>query len=210
MSEQHSESDERTVRRFEAFSDIVIGFSLAQLGFSLALPARSGELFSNPAWLISFFYSFALICSMWWFHHRIFASVFLPRTLPILLNFFWLAIVVLCVFATQIMMRLPNDPEGWRFSFILFTLAYGVLALQYRLALVAPDASFSPETRAVAKRQSSFMILWTAAFAVAALMLIVVPWGQSAILAVWVPVIIAIAVNVALDRHYRRTLDAHP
>ena len=35
------EPEKEVVHRLEAFSDIVIGFSLAQLGLSLTLPARA-------------------------------------------------------------------------------------------------------------------------------------------------------------------------
>ncbi|HZT11708.1 MAG TPA: TMEM175 family protein, partial [Candidatus Baltobacteraceae bacterium] len=74
------ESEERSIHRFEAFSDIVIGFSLAQLGASLALPSRPIELFTNLIWLVAFLWAFAMVCSMWWFHHRFFTQLFVPRT----------------------------------------------------------------------------------------------------------------------------------
>src|ERR1700674_3560753 len=125
------ESDERTVRRFEAFSDIVIGFSLAQLGANLVVPGRGADLYSNPGWLVGFVWAFAMICAMWWFHHRIFASIFVPRTIPTLLNFVWLAVVVLCVYFTEVTVHLADDPVTWRTYFGLFALAYGLLAAQY-------------------------------------------------------------------------------
>jgi hypothetical protein len=39
------ESEKEVIHRLEAFSDIVIGFSLAQLGLSLTIPAHARDLF---------------------------------------------------------------------------------------------------------------------------------------------------------------------
>jgi hypothetical protein len=41
------ESEKEVVHRLEAFSDIVIGFSLAQLGLTLIIPRHAIDLFSN-------------------------------------------------------------------------------------------------------------------------------------------------------------------
>ncbi len=198
------ETFERGVRRFEAFSDIVIGFSLAQLGLSLGIPARGADLFDNPAWLISFLWSFALICALWWFHHRVFAIVFAPRTLPVLVNFLWLAVVVLCVYATQVTSRLPLDPVGWRMYFTLFTLAYGLLALQYQIGIPLRSADLSAHTLWTARKQRAFMLLWTAAFALSSVGLYALPWGAPASIAVWSVMAVVSVASTLLGRHFRR------
>jgi hypothetical protein len=54
--------DERTVRRLEAFSDTVIGFSLAQLGASLAF---TNAMTLGAGGIASLIFSFAIICSLW-------------------------------------------------------------------------------------------------------------------------------------------------
>jgi uncharacterized membrane protein len=209
MSEFRKESDERTVRRFEAFSDIVIGFSLAQLGVSLVIPTRVIDLFLNPVWLFSFFWTFSVICALWWFHHRIFASIFMPRTLPVLLNFLWLAVLVLCVFAMQISIRLAYDPASWRFSFFLFACAYGLLAAQYHVGLRELAARLTQEARTALRRQASIMTVWTAAFAVATACVTFIPWGQATGYAIWATMFAAIVGTVLLGRRHRALMPEH-
>lgn len=204
MIGQRDESEERTVRRIEAFSDIVIGFSLAQLGVSLTIPARGTDLFSNPAWLVSFLWAFALICALWWFHHRIFASIFVPRTIPVLLNFVWLAVVVLCVYATQITVHLPFDPVSWRMYFVLFALAYGLLAVQYYVGVRVRGAVLAAHVRLAAQRQATFMSLWAVAFAISSLAMFMLPWGAPVGLSIWATMITASIVSGFLGRHYRK------
>ena len=129
------ESEERSVHRYEAFSDIVIGFSLAQLGASLVVPRQTIDLVHNPIWLLGFTWAFAMVCALWWFHHRFFASLFVPRPGPVLLNFLWLGVVILCVYSSQVWIHFPADLIALRIYFISFALAYGVLALQYRICM---------------------------------------------------------------------------
>jgi hypothetical protein len=63
-------ADERTIHRYEAFSDIVIGFSLAELGSILVLPKSGESLFADPTWLVAFLLAFAVICALWFFSGR--------------------------------------------------------------------------------------------------------------------------------------------
>ncbi len=147
------ESTKHFVHRLEAFSDIVIGFSLAQLGASLVVPERAMELIEHPGWLFGFVFAFAIVCSMWFFHHRLFSLFFVPKPWPVILNFVWLAVVVLLVYATQLYVRSFGDLIAARMYFAAYTLAYGILGLQYFIA--ASTAS---------RRASIFMFLWTAPF----------------------------------------------
>ena len=204
MSIYRQESDERTVRRFEAFSDIVIGFSLAQLGVSLTIPAHGIDLYLNPEWLISFVWAFANICAMWWFHHRIFASIFVPRTIPTLLNFVWLAVVVLCVYFTEVTVHLADDPVTWRTYFALFALAYGLLAAQYYVGVRLGGTSLPPEMLLTARRQRSFMTLWTGAFTVCTLFVLLLPWGPGIGPSLSITFTLATIASALMARYYRK------
>jgi uncharacterized membrane protein len=92
-----------TVRRLETFSDIVIAFTLSGLAFTLRLPARSQDLLAHPLHFIAFLASFTFVCALWWLHHRVFARLFYPNTLNVLLNFAFLASTVYIVFSLQLL-----------------------------------------------------------------------------------------------------------
>ncbi|HTX03770.1 MAG TPA: TMEM175 family protein [Candidatus Acidoferrales bacterium] len=147
------ESAKHFVHRLEGFSDIVIGFSLAQLGASLVIPARTMDLVEHPGWLVGFLFAFAVVCSMWFFHHRRFSRFFVPKTLPIILNFIWLAVVVLLVYTTELYVRTFHDIVATRMYFCAYTFAYGILGVQYLIANTKESL-----------RASIFMFLWTAPF----------------------------------------------
>jgi len=148
-----SESAKHFIHRLEAFSDIVIGFSLAQLGAALIIPEHPITLVENPSWLFGFLFAFAVVCSMWFFHHRLFSEFFVPKAWPVILNFIWLAIVVLLVYSTQLYVRSFGDLTAARMYFAAYMLAYGVLGVQYFIA--GSNAS---------RRASMYMFLWTAPF----------------------------------------------
>ncbi|MDQ6826482.1 MAG: TMEM175 family protein [Candidatus Eremiobacteraeota bacterium] len=104
----HVESDEHFVRRLEGFSDVVIGFSLAQLALSLNIPSQFSALLGNPTWFFAYLWTFSLVCYLWFEHHRMFARIFIPRTVPILLNFGWLATIGLMVYLVQVFIHFQD------------------------------------------------------------------------------------------------------
>ena len=154
--------DERTVHRLEAFSDIVIGFSLAQLGVSLARVTRHGTAIDVPG-ILSFLFAFAIICSLWFFHHRLFAALFKPKTLPMLLNFIWLAVVVMLVVVAQKIAENWADARIDEMYFGLYALAYAILGAQAGIGL--RGGSLTAQQRLGGTRQLTFMSFWTALFA---------------------------------------------
>lgn len=94
-----SEHERHTRGRLESFSDIVFGFSLAQLALTLPPPLH----FTSVRWLdmLVFAFTFAFISFIWWRHHVIFRDYFVPDTLSIILNFVLLAAVALMAYALQ-------------------------------------------------------------------------------------------------------------
>ncbi len=98
-------NEEFFVRRLETFGDIVIGFSLAQLGFSLVVPGHAAALVDHFSWLIAFSWTFAVVCMMWAQHTWTFRYLFVPTSASLLLNYMKLALIVLLVFAIQVLLR---------------------------------------------------------------------------------------------------------
>jgi uncharacterized membrane protein len=95
---KHADPD-HTVRRLEAFSDIVIAFTLSQLAFTLQIPHSTRDLFAHPVHVFVFLASFVFVCSFWWLHHQVFVRYFYPDTPGILLNFAFLAAVVFVAYS---------------------------------------------------------------------------------------------------------------
>ncbi len=156
-------TDDRTLHRLEAFSDIVIGFSLAQLGASLTL---TKAMTFDALGVVDFLGAFAIICSLWYFHHVLFKLFFVPKALPVVLNFVWLAVVVLLVFVARNLPRSGFAVQGLDLMYFgLYALAYGILAVQTLMA-VREHAGADAEFRLKGLRVISFMSFWTAVFVV--------------------------------------------
>ncbi len=103
MTAFREESEEHVVHRLEAFSDIVIGFSLAQMTLNLVLPADVLDLFTkHVSSLLAFGLTFAIVSGMWWSHHRLFTHYFVPTTPNIVLNFLSLGGVMFLVYTLQV------------------------------------------------------------------------------------------------------------
>ena len=172
------ESEQHFTRRLEAFSDIVIGFSLAQLGVSLTISNQGLHDFLTPLGVLSFLFPFAIVCSAWFFHHRLFSQLFIPKTWPVVVNFAWLASVVLVVFAAEAYTKLQTD-VSMRFYFACYALVYALLTLQYVIALQYASARQNPAARIRAVRGVAFMGLWTTPFLVARAIVLIFPPGPA-------------------------------
>lgn len=127
------ESEKEVIHRLEAFSDIVIGFSLAQLGLSLTIPGRVSDIFA-PAHGLStlgaFVMTFSLVCSLWWMHHRLFRHLFVPTPLNVWLNFAALGGVLFYAYVMQVLLHLSfRDP--YAISLYLGCYAYIVVLFAY-------------------------------------------------------------------------------
>jgi len=123
--------DEAFVHRLEAFSDIVIGFTVAQIGATLVIPNHAASLF-NPLWLLSFLWTFGLICLMWLLHNRLFRTVFAPTPLAIVLNFTLLAGIVLMVYFAEVMIHgttLEDTMIYSRFYYLALASVFALIAL---------------------------------------------------------------------------------
>ncbi|MGA8574250.1 MAG: TMEM175 family protein [Candidatus Cybelea sp.] len=122
---------QHTVRRLEAFSDIVMGFCLAQLGLNLVLPqsyADAASVWPNVGLFIA---SFALISLLWWLHHRTFSTYFVLNTPTILMNFAMLCALVLTLYFFESVVHVSatgrNAAVYFNFFVFAFAAVYGLL-----------------------------------------------------------------------------------
>jgi urea transporter len=76
---ERNESEQHFTRRLEAFSDVVIGFSLAQLGAALVVSQQGLHSFLTPLGLVNFLFPFAIVCSAWFFTTGCFRSSLFPK-----------------------------------------------------------------------------------------------------------------------------------
>lgn len=205
---RRDESEERFTRRLEAFSDIVIGFSLAQLGASLTLNGGR-DFFSNPGAVFGFLFPFAIICSLWFFHHRLFAYVFIPKTLPVILNFVWLAAVVLLVFAAETYMSNNFSGHTVYAYFGCYALVYALLAVQNILGMRYAKGRQDWAARVRGLRGALFMGVWTFPFLWSLAVVMSLRPGQSYGLLISIGFILAGAANPLMASYVRKIEAAH-
>lgn len=195
-------SEERTIQRLEAFSDIVIGFSLAQLGASSVL---NKAMSLDATGLLTFSASFAIVCSLWYFHHRLFQNFFVPKGLPIVLNFAWLAIVVLLVFVSVHSSENGFDNRNLTLLYFeLYAIAYGILVAQTLLGILERTGA-PPELRQKAKGNVLHMSYWTLVFVACVLEIRLMPWSGAVGAAIGQTFMVAMIGSVLLSVYLRRT-----
>ena len=137
---------ERTLHRLEAFSDIVIAFSLSQLAFTLQIPHSGAEL--RAIQVVTFAASFALVCVFWWLHHQLFLRYFVPDIPSVVLNFAFLACTVLVVYSQQLMVRFDYGDVRAAVAYGLsFGCAYGLLAILFVKGLRDPRLTLDQDAR---------------------------------------------------------------
>lgn len=110
-----------TRARLEAFSDIVFGFSLAQLALTLPPPAHLALI--RPIILVSFILTFAFLSFIWWRHHLIFRDYFVAEGASIVLNFVMLAAVALTSYALEAQMNGNLEMP----AFVLYACVLGTM-----------------------------------------------------------------------------------
>ena len=145
------EHGERTVARLEAFSDIVIGFALAQTTLVLVLPPHAIDILRDPVTIFGFVITYFFIASFWWNHHRVFTTYFVPERLPIALNFAALAAQSFSIFALQMWLHFAKQQtEAYtaaRIYFASVSIAFALLSLMQGYGIVRLGAKLEPAAR---------------------------------------------------------------
>jgi uncharacterized membrane protein len=134
-SRQIDARDERLTHRLEAFSDIVIGFSLAEMSVNLAVPKHAGDIYTHTLALVAFAWTFFVIAAFWWSHHRLFDGYFVPTRATVTLNFVALAVLVWLVYELQVFVHFADTPEQASAA-VPYVLTYSVMYLLLGLLFV--------------------------------------------------------------------------
>ena len=128
-----TENDRAITRRLESFSDIIIGFCLAQMAINVVIPAHAVEFITHPVAIGAFLLTFGVVARFWWIHAEIMRNYFVPTPPMVLINFAALAAVVLQIFALQLFVHFyASDVDGVN----AVRIYIGVFAITY-LALTA-------------------------------------------------------------------------
>lgn len=162
------ESEKEVIHRLEAFSDIVIGFSLAQLGLTLVIPPHGArDLFvhvKGATELGGFVVTFTLICAIWWTHHRLFRHLFVPTPANIIANFAALGGVIFLAYSLQVLVHFgPRDATAYAMytgSYAWITLLFSAIAWN---GLRVRGSKLPPEVRALNVKftvRTSIVAIW--------------------------------------------------
>jgi uncharacterized membrane protein len=166
------ESDERMLHRLEAFSDVVLGFSLALLGLNLVIPRHATDVYRDPIGLMAFFFTFGMVAAVWYSHHRLFSKFFVPNRAMILLNFAMLAFTVLLVYMLEVFMHFSDGGSVPDYAVAgasycgAFAIVYALLAVLFVLGVRTLWDALSPADRIVGI-QSAVRVATVAVSAVA-------------------------------------------
>ncbi|MBV9104147.1 MAG: DUF1211 domain-containing protein [Candidatus Eremiobacteraeota bacterium] len=133
---RHPDKAEHTIHRLEAFSDIVIGFCLAQLGLGLVLPKNSTDTFSVWASTTLFITAFIFIAVLWWLHHRTFSSFFVLNTPMIVINFGILCGLILTLYFANSVVRIFALGQNSAVFFALFLFSFALVYVLVGLMLL--------------------------------------------------------------------------
>ncbi|MBV8727748.1 MAG: DUF1211 domain-containing protein [Candidatus Eremiobacteraeota bacterium] len=192
---------QRFTHRLEAFSDIVIGFSLAQLSLSLAIPHRVTDLLQRPGGFFAFAITFVIICMMWLRHHKWFEHYFVPTAPTVILNFAILGAIVLLVYALQVFLHFISRGEDFWSAFSLYLGALALVtflfAVAYGIGVTRPRASMTDDIR-VAGYVQTFRLFGATAGTLAGLLITLLLAASSTLM---FAVIACIAVGAALGRY---------
>ena len=170
------ESEKEVIHRLEAFSDIVIGFSLAQLSLTLIIPLHGArDLFvhvKSASELIGFVITFTLVCAIWWSHHRLFRHLFVPVAANIIANFAALGGVIFLTYSVQVLMHFGlRDTTAYAMytgSYAWITLLFSGIAWN---GLRLRGDKMPPEVRATGIKfavRTSLIAAWLIAITAAA------------------------------------------
>lgn len=146
----HEERSQRLVRRIEAFSDLVMGFSVGLLGLTLVIPPHAIVLVLHPLWIVAYFVTFGLIAFLWMRHQRLFSMYFIATPFCIGLNFVFLSMLGLIVYFVQVFAHVRGERDqviavlGYSSA---FAIALVCLGLMYALGTRERWKRLLPEDR---------------------------------------------------------------
>jgi len=180
LSKDAHSDNQHLVARLEAFSDIVIGFSLAQTTINLVVTTSVEYFFAHPIGILAYLITFFFVARTWWMHSDVMRHYFEPNRLMIVMNFVALAALGLMVFSMQLWMHRSGDEAGQllavKFWFICFAMTFGVVAVMRALGVHYRWSHLSP----VQRRSAMGLSLGTILVSCAILVGIAIPSGHDA------------------------------
>lgn len=138
--------DSHITSRLQAFSDVVIGFALAQTGVNLVIPDKADAVLAHPFGLVAFLLTFMVVCLLWWGHTRILRFYFLPTPAMIFLTFAFLASILLFVYTLQISLHL-GSLASFRLYFSAQAVTFGLEAIMSGYGARLRWSELTPELR---------------------------------------------------------------
>jgi uncharacterized membrane protein len=207
------ESEKEVIHRLEAFSDIVIGFSLAQLALTLTIPQHAIDLFAHvpgARTLLGFAITFALVCAVWWSHHRLFRHAFVPTPINILANFAALGGVIFLSYSMQVFVHVSLID---RIAYAMYTGSYAWIMLLFAFmwwnGIRLRGTQFPDNARATAVRfavRTTIVGVWLVAMT--AIALVLGPQAPVNQLMVVLLVIALLTARLALRRRSRAPVNS--
>jgi uncharacterized membrane protein len=122
----------------ESFSDIVMGFSLAQMSLNFIIPEHAADVYARPIALMAFLVTFTIVAATWYSHHWLFDYLFVPTTTTIMINFATLASLVWLVYQLQVYVHfaMSRESQSAVISYLLtFAVVWLLLAALYGTCL---------------------------------------------------------------------------
>jgi uncharacterized membrane protein len=163
---------ERTLHRLEAFSDIVIGFCIAEMGINLLVPQHASDMRTIETGTIGFAVSFVLISLVWWLHQRIFRTFFVLTRFTLVLNFTLLGSLVLMVYFQQVALHfigIGGDPaNAVRLWMASYGVVYGLLGAMLWIGVRARWTTLADANLRWGVQRASVLTFGAAMFFVAA------------------------------------------
>ncbi|HZY99227.1 MAG TPA: TMEM175 family protein [Candidatus Baltobacteraceae bacterium] len=130
--------EERLTHRLEAFSDIVMGFSLAQMSLSFVMPAHPADVYTHSIAPIAFVATFLIVATTWYSHHWLFDHLFVPTASTIVVNFATLASIIWLTYQFQLYVHFAPTVDH-AFATVSYLVTFGtmwiLLALLYGISL---------------------------------------------------------------------------
>jgi len=141
-------NEERLVHRLEAFSDVVIGFVLAELAITLSVPKTMPAPADLLPSLFVFASTFALVVIVWYLHNRLFALYFVPNFVMVALNFIMLGGVIVMAYVLQVATRFSGEPGDIHLFGMwseCFAGVYFLIGVMYGIGTYLRDRALQPK-----------------------------------------------------------------
>jgi uncharacterized membrane protein len=199
-----------TVHRLEAFSDIVMGFCLAQLGVNLVMPKSGSDaagVWANVAFFVA---AFLFIALLWWMHHRTFATYFVLNLPMIVMNFAMLCGLILTLYFFESVIHVAsagNDPRIFFALFVYsFALVYALLGGMLLFGIIVRRHELSAADMRWGISQLAGIPIAVIFFVVVGIYVVMARHGSIAYAAIAVAATVFVIRRIILPRWLRRAI----